>query len=68
MNTVAQASVFNGLDWCIVLAFVVAMTAVYSELYRVYRTLHDAFGTKSWQGNLADVMKRLMDIRERARV
>jgi SSS family solute:Na+ symporter len=28
MNTVAQASVFNGLDWCIVLAFVVAMTAV----------------------------------------
>jgi L-ribulokinase len=45
-----------------------AAHAVYSELYRVYRTLHDAFGTKSWQGNLADVMKRLMDIRERARV
>jgi L-ribulokinase len=41
--------------------------AIYSELYAIYRTLHDAFGTRAWQGNLADVMKRLMDIRERAR-
>jgi L-ribulokinase len=44
-----------------------AAHAIYSELYAIYRTLHDAFGTRAWQGNLADVMKRLMDIRERAR-
>jgi L-ribulokinase len=41
--------------------------AVYRELYPIYRTLHDAFGTKAWQGNLYDVMKRLIDIRSRAR-
>jgi len=41
--------------------------AVYRELYPIYRTLHDAFGTKTWQGNLYDVMKRLIDIRSRAR-
>jgi L-ribulokinase len=44
-----------------------AAHAVYSELYRVYRTLHDAFGTAAWQGNLSGVMKQLMDIRERTR-
>ena len=26
--------------------------AVYAELYRIYRTLHDAFGTREWSGNL----------------
>ncbi len=41
--------------------------AVYRELYAIYRTLHDAFGTKAWQGNLYDVMKRLIEIRNRAR-
>jgi L-ribulokinase len=41
--------------------------AVYRELYQIYRTLHDAFGTKAWQGNLFDVMKKLVDIRNRAR-
>ncbi|MGA7712401.1 MAG: ribulokinase [Rhizomicrobium sp.] len=41
--------------------------AVYRELYAVYRTLHDAFGTKTWHGNLYDVMKQLIDIRSRAR-
>ena len=41
--------------------------AVYRELYPIYRTLHDAFGTKAWQGNLYDVMKRLIDIRNRVR-
>jgi L-ribulokinase len=41
--------------------------AVYCELYAVYRTLHDAFGTRHWQGNLFDVMKELIDIRSRAR-
>jgi L-ribulokinase len=44
-----------------------AAHAIYAELYAVYRTLHDAFGTQGWQGNLAAVMKRLMDIRDRVR-
>ena len=41
--------------------------AVYRELYAVYKKLHDAFGTKEWNGNLFDVMKQLIDIRSRAR-
>lgn len=41
--------------------------AVYAELYALYRKLHDAFGTKEWNGNLADVMKTLIEIRSRAR-
>jgi L-ribulokinase len=40
---------------------------VYSQLYAIYHTLHDAFGTKAWQGNLHDVMKTLIDIRNRVR-
>jgi L-ribulokinase len=39
----------------------------YKELYRLYRTLHDAFGTREWQGNLHHVMKDLLEIRHRAR-
>ena len=41
--------------------------AVYRELYALYRELHDAFGTKEWNGNLYNVMKRLIDIRSRVR-
>jgi len=41
--------------------------AVYKQLYQVYRTLHDAFGTAGWTGNLASVMKTLIDIRSKAR-
>jgi L-ribulokinase len=41
--------------------------AVYRELYPLYKTLHDAFGTKDWSGNLHGVMKHLIDIRSRAR-
>jgi L-ribulokinase len=40
---------------------------VYRELYVLYRTLHDAFGTTGWRGNLYDVMKRLLELRGRAR-
>jgi len=40
---------------------------VYRQLYPLYRTLHDAFGTKEWTGNLYDVMKTLLEIRNRAR-
>jgi L-ribulokinase len=41
--------------------------AVYKELYALYRKLHHAFGTREWNGNLHDVMKRLLEIRAKAR-
>jgi L-ribulokinase len=41
--------------------------AVYRELYPLYRTLHDAFGTREWNGSLHDVMKKLLEIRNRVR-
>lgn len=41
--------------------------AVYRGLYDLYRTLHDAFGTREWHGNLYNVMKQLVNIRQRAR-
>ncbi len=44
-----------------------AAHAVYRELYPLYRRLHDAFGTATWQGSMYDVMKQLLDIRQRAR-
>lgn len=37
---------------------------IYRELYRLYRELHDAFGTKSWTGNLHRVMKDLLAVRD----
>ena len=44
-----------------------AAHAVYRELYALYKTLHDAFGTKDGSGNLHEVMKELIEIRRRAR-
>jgi L-ribulokinase len=41
--------------------------AVYRELYPLYRSLHDAFGTAAWTGNLRDIMKQLIAIRARVR-
>ncbi|MGO8766959.1 MAG: ribulokinase [Limisphaerales bacterium] len=41
--------------------------AVYRRLYPLYLRLHDAFGTRDWNGNLYDVMKTLIDIRQQAR-
>jgi L-ribulokinase len=41
--------------------------AIYRELYPLYRALHDAFGTKEWNGNLHHVMKKLLEIRGRVR-
>jgi len=38
---------------------------VYRELYTLYRTLHDAFGTVEWSGRLNHVMKQLLEIRAR---
>ncbi|MCF7787442.1 MAG: ribulokinase [Prosthecobacter sp.] len=39
--------------------------AIYAELYTLYRTLHDAFGTPDWTGKINHVMKQLLDIRAR---
>jgi len=43
-----------------------ANQAVYNEMFALYRTLHDAFGTATWTGALGHVMKRLLEIRDRA--
>jgi L-ribulokinase len=40
---------------------------IYRDLYALYRRLHDAFGLKDANGNLYDVMKQLLDIRNRVR-
>jgi L-ribulokinase len=37
--------------------------ATYQQLYRLYHQLHDAFGTRTWNGNLYNVMKELIEIR-----
>jgi len=44
-----------------------AAAAVYAELYDLYRSLHDAFGTMGYQGDVYRVMKDLITIRDRAR-
>jgi L-ribulokinase len=41
--------------------------AIYQQLCRLYRKLHDALGTKEGSGNLYDVMKELIEIRSRVR-
>ncbi len=43
-----------------------AAAAVYADLYRIYRTLHDAFGTAA-KLPLGGVMKDLIAMRDRAR-
>ncbi len=44
-----------------------ATAAVYAELYALYRTLHDAFGTPNGQMQLHRVMKELIAMRDRVR-
>ncbi|MHC4477171.1 MAG: ribulokinase [Planctomycetota bacterium] len=39
---------------------------VYQELYALYRQLHDAFGTESYSGKMANVMKDLLRIKDQA--
>jgi L-ribulokinase len=41
--------------------------AVYRQLYALYRTLHDSFGTQANDANLYPVMKTLLEIRTKAR-
>lgn len=44
-----------------------AAAMVYADLYRLYRTLHDAFGTVGFRGTLDCVMKDLIAIRNQVR-
>ena len=45
-----------------------AAAAVYAELYALYRTLHDAFGThRPRQGRVVPGDERLIAIRDRVR-
>lgn len=37
--------------------------AIYKKLYKLYKQLHDAFGTKEWSGKMHNVMKDLLSIR-----
>lgn len=41
--------------------------AVYRELFALYSQLHDAFGADQYSGKLHNVMKNLLDIRDRQR-
>ncbi|HUI30152.1 MAG TPA: ribulokinase [Candidatus Acidoferrales bacterium] len=38
---------------------------VYKKLYAIYRQIHDGFGTTGWQGSMFNVMKDLLDIRDK---
>lgn len=42
-------------------------TRVYDRLYALYRRLHDLFGTQDYEANQFDLMKELLDIRDKAR-
>jgi L-ribulokinase len=38
---------------------------IYAELYKLYKKLHDAFGVKGHKAELSDVMKKLLEIKEK---
>ncbi len=44
-----------------------ARTKVYKELYRLYRQIHDSFGLKQDNSSMYNVMKELLDIRDKVR-
>jgi len=39
---------------------------VYKQLYALYKQLHDGFGVPGWNGNMINVMKELLNIKDRA--
>src|SRR5512136_3307611 len=45
----------------------IAQHKIYLEIYALYRQLHDAFGTRDWNGNLFNVMKDLLAVKDRQR-
>ena len=38
----------------------------YEQLFRLYKQLHDAFGQTGYTGGLENVMKELLDIKDKA--
>src|SRR3989339_141993 len=40
---------------------------VYKKLYKLYKQMHDGFGTKEWNGGMYNVMKELLNIRDEVR-
>ena len=40
----------------------------YQQLYSLYKQLHDAFGLESYSGKMANVMKELLSIKDKANV
>lgn len=40
---------------------------IYAKVYRLYTSLHDAFGTTHWSGGLNGVMKELLQIQKEVR-
>jgi len=42
-------------------------TAVYNNLYRMYKQLHDIFGTTEYNSNLFNIMKDLLELRDRVK-
>ncbi len=40
---------------------------VYKKLYKLYNQLHNSFGTSGWTGNMFNVMKDLLNIRDQVR-
>ncbi|MBV9879495.1 MAG: ribulokinase [Gemmatirosa sp.] len=56
--TGVQAAVFEPIP---------AHRETYDRLYTLYRRLHDAFGVPGTSGDLYDVMKELLEIRDEAR-
>ena len=61
----AQASMTDVKD--VVYQPISKNVAVYQELYTIYSSLHDAFGTENYSRSLSRVMKDLIAVRERVR-
>ncbi|MCG8473963.1 MAG: ribulokinase [Cytophagales bacterium] len=40
---------------------------LYKELYALYSSLHDAFGSKEENGNMFEIMKKLLEIKKKAK-
>ena len=39
----------------------------YKKIYKLYRQLHDGFGTKEWNGSMSNVMKDMLALRDEVR-
>ena len=40
---------------------------IYQKIYALYSKAHDAFGTSDWSGNMHNIMKDLLEIRDQQR-